>query len=488
MFPDDLSMFPESGSKEYRGLVYAYSQLNSPVALIDSDGKAVFLNKAALDFFGADCPGTLATKGMGDWHGRLKPTDDPDSADSSPEHSNYFLDTKTSRVYLRIASLLPKEDGKAERLEILYDVTALYESDERVKTMIDAAPLCCNYWNDKMENIDCNLEAAKLFDLPDKKAYLERFNELSPELQPNGRKSADEAARHIRKAFQDGYDRFDWMHQKLNGEQVPAEITLVKVQKRTGDVVLGYTRDLRSAKLVSDVDDMEWINNVFNSLPFPVGVASASGKWLFMNKAGLDMLGTESAGDLAGVSSSDWGGRLEPLPPSDNGDENHFVDKTTDRIYQRADSPLKDSFGGLVGRVETLQEITGLYEAEERIRAMVDAAPLCCNFWNSKFENIECNLEAAKLFDLPDKKTYLDRFGDLSPVLQPNGNKSADEALRHITTAFKEGLDRFEWMHQKLNGEPVPSEITLVRVNTREGDVVLGYTRDLRRTGSCGCK
>lgn len=474
-------VFPEPGSSEFHGLVYAYSQLPPPVALIDADDKPLFLNKAALDFFGAASPGNGPKIMTADWNGRLKPVDASALVECASECSRYFEDTKTSRVYLRHTRILPKTDGKTVRLETLDDVTTLYEGDERVKAMIDAAPLCSNYWNDRMENIDCNLEAAKLFDLPDKKTYLERFNDLSPEVQPNGRKSSEEAARHIANAFRDGYDRFEWMHQKLNGEQVPVEITLVKVQQRTGgDVVLGYTRDLRSAKLVSDVDDMEWINNIFNSLPFPVGVASASGKWMFMNKTGLDMLGVESVGDLAGVSSADWGGRLDPLPRDDMGGDSHYVDKKSGKIYQRADSPLKDNFGGLVGRVETLQEITSQYETEERIRAMIDAAPLCCNFWNSKMENIECNLEAAKLFDLPDKKTYLDRFFDLSPEYQPNGKKSADEAQKHITTAFADGIDRFEWMHQKLNGEPVPSEITLVRVNLREGDVVLGYTRDLR--------
>ncbi len=481
MSGNGISVFPAVGSQEYQGAVFAYSQLATPVALIDAGGKWLFLNQAALDFLGIASLTDAAGISAADWGGRLTPAESSGSTAIQPDSQKYFIDAKTSRAFLRHVSRLQAADGRVIELEMLYDVTSLYESDERVKTMIDAAPLCCNYWNSEMENIDCNLEAVKLFDLPDKKAYLDRFYELSPELQPNGRKSEDEAARHIKNAFKDGYDRFEWMHQKLNGEQVPAEITLVKVHKKdAGDVVLGYTRDLRSAKLVTDVDDIEWITNIFNSLAFPIGVAGASGKWMFMNKAGLDMLGKDSVADLAGVSASNWGGRLEPLPHEDAGDSSHYVDKVTGNIYQRADSPLKDSFGGLVGRVESLQDVTSQYRTEERVRAMVDAAPLCCNFWNRKFENIECNLEAAKLFDLPDKKTYLDRFFELSPERQPNGEKSSDEALKHITKAFSDGFERFEWMHQKLNGEPVPSEITLVRVNLREGDVVLGYTRDLR--------
>ncbi len=119
-------------------------------------------------------------------------------------------------------------------------------------------------------------------------------------------------------------------------------------------------------------------------------------------------------------------------------------------------------------------------EADERVRIMLDATPLCCNFWDDNYNNIDCNQEAVSLFDLPDKQTYLDRFFELSPAFQPNGNSTADEALRHITAAFENGREVFEWMHQKLDGTPIPSEITLVRVERGDRYIVAGYTRDLR--------
>lgn len=480
MSDTSLVTFPEEGSREYQGLLYAYAHLSTPVALINANGKWLYANPAALDFLAIDSINELSGIIADDWGGRLAPIDAPNSITSQTDASRYFKDVKTARIFYRRERLLTKENGKTVKLETLHDVTALYEGDEQAQIMIDAAPLCCNYWNGNLENIACNLEAVKLFDLPDKKTYLDRFRDLSPELQPNGRKSSDEAVRHINNAFKEGFDRFEWMHQKLNGEPVPAEITLVKVQTSGGDVVLGYTRDLRSTKLAPEVDDIEWMTNIFNSLPFPIGVAGASGKWAFMNKAGLDMLeiGAERLGE---VTSVDWNGRLEPLPPDDAGDVSHYIDNRAKKIYTRIVSPLKDSFGGLVGRVETLQDLTRQYETEERMRAMIDATPLCYNVWNRDFENIECNMEAVKLFDLPDKKSYLDNFFRLSPEYQPNGNKSADEAHKNITYAFEHGLTRFKWMHQKLNGEPVPAEITLIRVKLRrEGDVVLGYTRDLR--------
>ena len=248
------------------------------------------------------------------------------------------------------------------------------EADERTQIMLDATPLCCNFWDENYNNIDCNQAAATLFELSGKQEYLDRFGELSPEYQPGGRLSSELALEKIRAAFATGYQRFEWMHQKLNGEPIPAEITLVRVKRGDGYIVAGYTRDLRELKAM----------------------------------------------------------------------------------------------------------LTDMREADERTQIMLDAMPLCCNFWDKNFNNIDCNQAAANLFDLANKQEYLDRFADLSPEYQPGGRKSSELALEKITAAFETGYQRFEWLHQKLNGEQIPAEITLVRVKHRDGYIVAGYTRDLR--------
>ncbi len=140
--------------------------------------------------------------------------------------------------------------------------------------------------------------------------------------------------------------------------------------------------------------------------------------------------------------------------------------------------------------VETVQTVSAhlaamlagrrLLEAEERTQIMLDAMPLCCTFWDTSFRNIDCNEEAVRLFDLSSKQEFLNRFFDLSPQFQPNGRLSLELALERIQAAFSTGRIRFEWTHQKLNGEPIPMEITLVRVKRGSGYIVVGYMRDLR--------
>jgi len=119
-------------------------------------------------------------------------------------------------------------------------------------------------------------------------------------------------------------------------------------------------------------------------------------------------------------------------------------------------------------------------KSEERIQVMFDATPLCINFWNKDYKNIGCNQESVRVFELSNKQEYLDKFYELSPEYQPDGTLSRDKVLHLVKTAFEEGYCRSEWMHQKLNGEPLPCEVILVRVKHRREYIVAAYNRDLR--------
>lgn len=83
--------------------------------------------------------------------------------------------------------------------------------------------------------------------------------------------------------------------------------------------------------------------------------------------------------------------------------------------------------------------IAKVSEAKERVQIMLDATPLCCNFWDENFNNIDCNQEAADLFDLKSKQEYLDNFYRLSPEYQPDGQLSNEKAAQMIKQAFAGG-------------------------------------------------
>lgn len=161
----------------------------------------------------------------------------------------------TGRTVVQPPFFSPLSAGDEETIQVVAALVSsfllrrsLEEAEDRALAMMDATPLCANFWDEDFNNIDCNAEAVNLFDLTCKQEYLDRFDELSPEFQPSGERSAIAAKRMVRKAFEEGRCTFEWMHQKLNGEKIPAEITLVKVRYKSSDVIIGYTRDLREIK------------------------------------------------------------------------------------------------------------------------------------------------------------------------------------------------------------------------------------------------
>jgi len=122
------------------------------------------------------------------------------------------------------------------------------EAEERARIMIDAAPFCTFFWDKNLNLLDCNQEAVKLFEMSGKQEFLEKFEQLSPMYQPDGLSSREKGIALVGKALEEGYSRFEWMHQKLNGEQIPAEITCVRVKHKGEFTITEYIRDLREQK------------------------------------------------------------------------------------------------------------------------------------------------------------------------------------------------------------------------------------------------
>jgi len=247
-------------------------------------------------------------------------------------------------------------------------------AEERTKIMLDATPLCANFWDNNLKLIDCNKEAIKLFGVSSKKEYLDNFFKLSPEYQPDGRLSYDKAMEYIKKTFSERYCRLEWMHKTLRGELIPCEVTLVRVQYRKETMICGYTRDLREIKSI-------------------------------MSK---------------------------------------------------------------------------MREADECTQILFDATPLSSFMVDKNLTIIECNQEIVRLFGLQVKQEFLDKMYDLFPEYQPSGEMSKEQLIAYFDEAFEEGHRRFEWMHQKLDGEQIPTEVSLVRVKFRGEYAVAGFIRDLR--------
>ena len=158
-----------------------------------------------------------------------------------------------------------------------------------------------------------------------------------------------------------------------------------------------------------------------------------------------------------------------------------FSDCENERFFTNEEIKILHS-GALmmVNAINRNEQASEVREAHNRAILLLNSTPVGANLWDENINIFDGNEESVKLFNLKDKREYIARFFELSPKYQPNGRLSRELAEENIRKAFKEGKHVFEWMHQMLDGTPLPAEVTLVRVPYENDFAVAGYCRDLR--------
>jgi PAS domain S-box-containing protein len=97
--------------------------------------------------------------------------------------------------------------------------------------------------------IDCNHAAVSMLRCRNKSELLSLHPAVfSPEFQPDGRPSIEKSVDMDRLAYETGYNQFEWVHRKLDGEEFPVEVTLNPVQLNNKNVLLAVWHDITNRK------------------------------------------------------------------------------------------------------------------------------------------------------------------------------------------------------------------------------------------------
>ena len=157
----------------------------------------------------------------------------------------------------------------------------LAASEERNRIMVDNAPMCCAFWDERGIPTDCNLETLSLFGLKDKNEFIKKFYSLSPKYQSDGRSSLKATREIVRKVLINGSARFTWMHLTANGEPLPVDVTVIRVPKGEDYILAGYMRDLREQKAAQEAAERytkaknEFLASISHEIRTPMNVISA---------------------------------------------------------------------------------------------------------------------------------------------------------------------------------------------------------------------
>ncbi len=256
-----------------------------------------------------------------------------------------------------------------DQLEALVNIDN--DNRDHFGVMLNSSPLCCHYRDINLKLVDCNQKAIELFGYASKEDYLNYFDTREPLYQPDGSLSESRANELRQEALESGYLKFEWVHQHLNGEPIPCEDTMIRIEHAGKTILLAYIRDLRAEKAIQ-------------------------------------------------------------------------------------------------------------YESDELVRIMLDATPLGCNVMDAELRLLDCNQEALKLFGIPTKDEYFRCFAKLSPKHQPDGSTSEEKSRQMFDLARQSGRLKLEWMHQTVNRELIPCEVTIVSMMRRGELIYTSYIRDLR--------
>lgn len=237
-----------------------------PCILRDANHDCVYANKAVVELFDLTDYKEFDTR-----RAELSPPFQPDGSPSDEKFHALIEDVLISGqnlslewlfcrnevdlMLMKVTLLRVEIEGKPHVLNFMRDVRESRQarlneriSRQRLQAIVDHCPIACGMVDEHFNIIEVNNEVLNLFGITSKQTFEERFFEFSPEYQPDGQLSRRKSLDKLNQAFEAGRIRYEWLHQKLFGEQIPCEVLLVRVNLEDKQVAVIYITDLRDTK------------------------------------------------------------------------------------------------------------------------------------------------------------------------------------------------------------------------------------------------
>lgn len=128
---------------------------------------------------------------------------------------------------------------------------------------------------------------------------------------------------------------------------------------------------------------------------------------------------------------------------------------------------------------ERKQAEDALRNSESKFRTLYEATSDAVMLLDEK-GFFDCNDATLDVFGCDDREQFLSKHpSELSPPVQPDGKDSCTAADEKIATAMKEGTNRFEWVHCRVDGIDFPAEVLLNRMELDNRTVLQAVVRDI---------
>ena len=204
-----------------------------------------------------------------------------------------LLAAALSLILLRVDRARKKADEENRQKSILLaTMEKEQETENLTQLMLDATPLGVICWYRDKHPISCNQAALRLFGLSNQEEYINNFHAFAPEHQPCGKTSKEMIVEVAHKTLEQGYNRFEWMHQKQNGEPLPCEVTLVPLRHKGDYKIFAYIRDLREHQhMMKKIEQRDHLLKTVNHAASVLLATENGGGMLASIQAGMELMG-----------------------------------------------------------------------------------------------------------------------------------------------------------------------------------------------------
>ncbi len=185
--------------------------------------------------------------------------------------------------------------------------------------------------------IDCNQTAKVLFGITDTKKNF-TFADLSPEYQPNGKKSFDEGVAILKKVSEGFPQKFEWEFIDAKGKALFAQVAINKIENGLNGNFLSIIRDITKQKMAEEklTEQKTMLRTIIDCLPFELFATDLDSNVLLQNSSSKSIWGdSEGKNIYEGTASKKgkekWKRNLELIK------KNQILDYEDKLIYKKHD-------------------------------------------------------------------------------------------------------------------------------------------------------
>ena len=334
---------------------------------------------------------------------------------------------------------------------------ALQESEKKFRVLFERSsdPMLLL---DREGFFDCNPATLKVLKAESKAEIITHPCSLSPEFQPDGRKSLEKSIEMINQAYNDGFHRFEWLHQDRLGNNFWSDVSLTVVPFENREIIFTIWRDISDIKKLEHLlrDEREQLLVTLRSIGDAVITTDLDRQVILMNRVAEKLTGwqqTEAQGrnvsEILTLINGETGA-LSCNPLDQAISQGVILEMAGDTILRSRSgqefkisdsaSPIRDEKSKIIGGVLVFRDVTIREQMQDevlKLRKLESVGRLAggiAHDFNNLLTGIMGNIEISTFQLAPEQNNILE---NLNKAL--NASRRAADLTQKLLTFAKGG-------------------------------------------------